>query len=384
MESSVIIYYILLIIAIISSIEMKTSIQRRLPLHLKIGYANWNECDDKIIEAVENGLNVIIWFSIDLASDPQTKKPVITRGPDYKKVAEITRAIKDKGYNVLHLISIGGWNSPHPDNSHSGSEYYDEWLNFNKRISIPEFDFYGFDGFDWDIEGNDDMKSPSNHFTISTLDIMGQLSQLAKKGGFIVSMAPAESYLDPTTNDFSFSLLNNYKEWEEEFPQFTYHGRNIYAYLLMKYGETTLSSLSVVKTFDFISIQLYEGYSHTLYQYERLKKPFGKILLKLINELSKGWLINFDQEKETGLDKEYVSVEMNRIVIGLGNAWANERFLFIPEKDIFEAYDYCLSNNAEIKGYMFWNIQDEGRCPLHSTEPYYLAKILNKLYKNEL
>jgi hypothetical protein len=40
-----------------------------LPEKLIIGYANWGECDDKIIEAVENGVNVVIWFAINLVTD---------------------------------------------------------------------------------------------------------------------------------------------------------------------------------------------------------------------------------------------------------------------------------------------------------------------------
>lgn len=40
-----------------------------LPDKLLIGYANWGECDDKIIQAVENGVNVVIWFAINLVTD---------------------------------------------------------------------------------------------------------------------------------------------------------------------------------------------------------------------------------------------------------------------------------------------------------------------------
>ena len=33
---------------------------------LIVGYANWGECDYKIVEAAEGGVNVIVWFSIQL------------------------------------------------------------------------------------------------------------------------------------------------------------------------------------------------------------------------------------------------------------------------------------------------------------------------------
>ena len=80
-------------------------------------------------------------------------------------------------------------------------------------------------------------------------------------------MAPSESYLDPTTIKFSLSLLYNYPEWEKEFPDFTYHGRNVYTYLIAKYS---------IDTFDFVSLQLYEGNTHVLYKYERDKNHLEK------------------------------------------------------------------------------------------------------------
>jgi len=49
-------------------------------------------------------------------------------------------------------------------------------------------------------------------------------------------MVPPESYLDPSKTEFSLSLLNNYPEWEKEVPDFTYHARNVYAYLIAKFS----------------------------------------------------------------------------------------------------------------------------------------------------
>ena len=72
-------------------------------------------------------------------------------------------------------------------------------------------------------------------------------------------MAPAESYLDPMTSEFSLNLNHKYPEWQNIQPNFPYHGKNIYAYLLAKYNETYFDKKSKVPTFDFITIQLYEG-----------------------------------------------------------------------------------------------------------------------------
>jgi hypothetical protein len=38
---------------------------------------------------------------------------------------------------------------------------------------------------------------------VEVLDLMGEMSQRAKREGYIVAMAPMESYLDPTTSTFS-------------------------------------------------------------------------------------------------------------------------------------------------------------------------------------
>ena len=48
--------------------------------------------------------------------------------------------------------------------------------------------------------------------------------------GYAVSMAPPESYMDPTRGGFDRSLLHSYDDgWH---PDFKYHGLNTYAYLL--------------------------------------------------------------------------------------------------------------------------------------------------------
>ena len=225
---------IIIIITIIikNKMELKKRSKPELPKKLKIGYTSWGQCDEKVYESVKNGLNIIIWFSIDLSENPETKECEIQRGLDYKKVALMTKKFKDNNYKIINLISIGGWNSKHISEKFTAEEYYETFIKFNEKISDPSVDFYGFDGIDWDIEGHDDFSNSINKFTFKELDLMGQLSVLLKKNNYIVSMAPAESYLDPFNEEFSLSLLFNHKEWENEVPKFNYHGRNVYAYLI--------------------------------------------------------------------------------------------------------------------------------------------------------
>jgi hypothetical protein len=80
-----------------------------LPDKLAIGYASWDECDDKITTAVEEGVNVVIWFAINLLTDESSGAPVITGGPNLTCVAEKKAEYEARGLATTHLISIGGW-----------------------------------------------------------------------------------------------------------------------------------------------------------------------------------------------------------------------------------------------------------------------------------
>ena len=341
--------------------------KKQLPKKLKIGYTNWYEVDEKLYEAVENGINIIIWFSIDLISHPETKKPFISRGLNYEKLSKITKKIKENNYNIINLISIGGWNSPHLDIKHSAEEYFQTFLEFNTKISNEFFD--GFDGIDWDIEGNDDLNSKYNNFSYEELNLIGEISKLFHKNNFIVSMAPAESYLDYTNSNFNLSLKNNYSEWEKINLNFNYHGNNCYAYIIDKFG---------LEIFDFVSIQLYEGFSHANFRYLN-KEKIGKIFEDLIINLNNGFYVNFEY------GKKLIKINKEKIVIGIANGWANEikeKFLFINEDDLIEGINYLKTKNIEFRGFMFWNIFDEGKIiedKNGNKKEFYLSKIINNI-----
>jgi hypothetical protein len=79
-----------------------------LPEKLIVGYANWNQCDDQIIDAVKSGVNVVIWFAINLVSDDTTRLPGVKGGPDFDCVAQKIKAIRELALPCVHLISVGG------------------------------------------------------------------------------------------------------------------------------------------------------------------------------------------------------------------------------------------------------------------------------------
>ena len=126
-----------------------------LPATIVSGYANWGQCDEGLIKACEDGVNVLIWFSINLAYDDDAGKPIMT-GPATGKeyfdcVAKIVGEIREKvDHEVVHLISIGGWNSPHPRAELSGSEWWQFYKTWNEeQVARPEQGWEGFAGFDW-------------------------------------------------------------------------------------------------------------------------------------------------------------------------------------------------------------------------------------------
>ena len=368
---------LLFILFILTSAKENRKIPE-LPLKLKIGYAwaeNFEITYDKVLEAVKNGLNVIIWFALDMSSNSNSTKPEFKGGPDYSKVVQTIKNLTENNYNVINLISVGGWGAPHPDTRFTAEEYYEEWIKFNKRISNEESGFFGFDGLDWDIEGTDDINSSINYFTYEELDLMGKFSKLLKNGGYIVSMAPAESYIDSSTDEFSLSLLYNYPEWENELPNFTYHGRNAYAYLIAKYS---------IDTFDFISVQLYESWSHALYKFRKEHQFFGDILYNIVDNYTKGYLVDFSTDEKSGMDKKTIKIPQNKLVIGLANAWAFGKALFIDEKNITEGYHTLVKKNKDVRGFMFWSVGYEGDIPtsedVSNKTEFFMAKVLNSVF----
>jgi hypothetical protein len=90
------------------------------------------------------------------------------------------------------MISVGGWDAPHPDTANRTAEdVYRAWRDWNLESARVD-GWRGFDGIDWDLEGNDDAGSPYNLFTPECLTLVGRMSQLARAEGFLVSLVPVQ------------------------------------------------------------------------------------------------------------------------------------------------------------------------------------------------
>lgn len=83
------------------------------------------------------------------------------------------------------------------DTSLTAQQWYAIWKNTVGDI---------FDGIDWDLEGHDALDSSTNKFSVECLNLMGDISRLAKEDGYIIGMAPPQSYFNLGRSDFSRSV----------------------------------------------------------------------------------------------------------------------------------------------------------------------------------
>lgn len=331
-----------------------------IPSPLIIAYASWAQCDDRIVTAAMNGANVIIWFSLTLQSEDG--KPVFKGSlPPIECIARLSSRIRS---SVLHVVSFGGWNAPLPDTTHTATEYMAAFSEWN--IPLPEFGWHGFDGIDWDAEGHDDGTESKNHATLQHLKLIGEFSQLAKRGGYIVSMAPSQSYLDVHCSDFDLNL-SHAPSWKSDFP---YHGLNLYAYVLANYDRTDEG----ICTFDWIGLQIYEGYSRANDAIASRSIPFEEYVQSLVARMDQGWTIDFG----VGFGgKKAVRVPAAKLVIGLANGWASpypqaQKFLFVPVESVEKGW-----TTTAFAGFMFWTIAEEGNDV--NGVPFYMAKELARI-----
>lgn len=187
-------------------------------------------------------------------------------------------------------------------------------------------------------------------------------------------------------NSFDRSLLHEYEEWKDIIPDFRYHGLNTYAYLLDKYGLYSSSIESNLQTFDFVIIQLYEGYSHAEYNTTKLnpKQTSSDYVINFIHSLINGWDIDYSTDKELNYPyKHKMLLNKKQIVIGLANGWAGDGKFFLTYPDEMSiAYKSLESIDLAPRGFAFWNILDEGKCSLQRpNQQVWMATGLNRFLK---
>ncbi len=161
------------------------AVKKTLPERVIVGYAS--RCGDGSVKrAVEDGVNVVIWSFCNLSPTSHhyfmnmrsslrglEVLPTIHTELDLECIRQEIQVLEKDYADVVHLVSFGGWNGGHLDVDYSSRQIYEAWKQFGGDI---------FHGMDWDLEGNNNVESPNNFFTLDTLDRMGQVSQLAKDG----------------------------------------------------------------------------------------------------------------------------------------------------------------------------------------------------------
>ena len=335
------------------------------------GYANG--CDGGVLIAARTGVNLIYWFSISLSYNVTTGTPYVSYGgPSLDCIAETSLLLRQEGLPTTHMVTIGGWDAPHPDTTAPTSEVYAAWKAWQQDVvSRPGLEG-GFDGIDWDLEGNDEVASSCNTFTVDVLNLVGIFSTLAKNDGYVVSMVPAESYLDVSQSLFNRSLLFAYNDgWQ---PNFTYHGRNAYAYLLARWPEA----------FDLVLLQLYETFSHLDYAAQSLLEPPAEYIETLVPNMAAGWWVDFSSDVLLNFSSQRVSVPPHRLLLGFGNSWAQAapgtprngtRVTYVMPEEIAVAHRAL--GSAAPRGYFFWVIAEEGKVPAGGKEPLFFTPGLN-------
>ncbi len=321
--------------------------RRALPEKLLIGYAT--NCNEKVVQAVQNGVNVVIWSFVEmLFSDGDRKKDarcVTTFDIDCAK--SMIQQLDEKGYrDTVHLVSFGGWNGPHLPDALDVIDMYQAWKNLVGET---------FHGVDWDLEGHDDLQSPTNVFSIKCLEAMGRFSELAKRDGYIVGMAPPQSYLDIDTSRFSRSvnLTDPDRGWHEEFH---YFGYNVYAYLLSKYNPYI----------DFVSVQFYESYARAGLQVFHNRVPPETYLQNYVQGLldesdnhyeEASFFVDFDRDLSLNYTSQQVFLPLSKLVFGFANGWGakdNDKVCYFDPKEIGIAYTALQASHMAPRGFMFW------------------------------
>ena len=259
------------------SVSAKKSLPERV-----IG-AYVNRCDEeqieKILQSVEDGLNVIFWFAGQIYCEDDNL--IVTFPVDAQCIRNVINSTPD---SVVHFMTIGTWNSPLP--LCSNPEYW--WMTFDSKLSaFEETNGFRFDGIDWDLEGID-VPSEKNQqlLTQGVLDIMLSISTGTHEKDRLVSIVPAESYFTTQTSDFNYNLNNSpVVPWHQDFG---YAGRNCYSYLVAKNQSI----------FDLVTIQLYEGWSSANYFIADQKTVSAeKYIRDILHSYEQGHLVDFSMEK---------------------------------------------------------------------------------------
>lgn len=177
----------------------------KLPEKLIVAYTH-NKCEtlkemDKVTRAVQEGVNVLIWVFIrfDITEDKVTenndklKGVKVIIGQDVNNFRQYKQKLVSMGFgNIKHLTAFGGWNGNHLPAGFSAENLYEAFQEFNLQF-FSEDNTPLFDGINWDLEGHNNLQSPTNVFSKECLDQMVDFTKLAREDGYIVTMGKCQN-----------------------------------------------------------------------------------------------------------------------------------------------------------------------------------------------
>ena len=309
--------------------------ERTLPTgRLLVGYATDRSLrEDKVVAACRQGVNVVIWSfaHLEVEDDVPRVRPTF----DVDAVRATQKRLEAEKLDVRHLVAFGGWNGPHPDEKLNGKEWFEVWRAWNVAHGFV------FDGCDWDLEGNDDA---SQNLSEAMVALVADFRREAEPPGYVIGLAPAESYLDAGSAEVDL-LLNHqprapWRPGENGFPAagFPYAGRNAYAAVLARAGMDSV---------DAVSVQLYEGYSSACYALTR----GGASLSAYAQEVAAGL-----STKGVTVGDDVVRVPREKLLLGFAHGRAaHEKFIRGEPEDAARAVEA-----ADLRGAMYWVIDEEG------------------------
>jgi beta-glucosidase len=187
--------------------------------------------------------------------------------------------------------------------------------------------------------------------------------------GYIVTMAPPQSYLNIHSSAFSRYVnltSSSNRSWH---PEFHYFGHNIYAYILAKFEQYI----------DLVSIQLYESYSDAGLAIYHEGVSAADYLVGYVRGLAEQQnfklYVDFHQDSSIDLASQYVLLPLDKLVIGLANGWSlnseTEKTLYVSANQVQDAYERLKDadgGDLTPRGFMIWTIDERG------TNGVYLAR----------
>lgn len=193
-------------------------------------------------------------------------------------------------------------------------------------------------------------------------------------------MTPCQSYLDQTTSYFGLTLNNVDPLWSGLGVYFPYNGFNFYAYLIANCDEC----------YDLVQVMLYESWSKANYAINIERIPPAAYLEAWFRQMVFGWYVDFsDVGAYVDISTQWVRINASKLVVWLANGWAgvappppnanlSKQIIFMPD-DLNTAHAALVATGTSPRGYMFWDIVDEGRnvtATDGSTAPLWLAPAL--------